>query len=350
MVFIRHGQEKRTDMTFVHFLASGVGIFLLAAFLTGAYRRYAKNRDIYDYPNERSSHVSPTPRGGGVAIVICTLLAVGAAQHQAFVRPETFWVLGLGGLLIATIGFWDDRWKTGIAFRLSIQILAALWTVWLLEDRLPVLSRGGFHGPAGYLIVVPAIVWSINLYNFMDGIDGIAAVEAITVSASAGLLLWFGGEPGLAWCSWALAAASVGFLLWNWPPALIFMGDVGSGFLGFYVAGMILISMIQDVKWSAIWVILYGVFAADATVTLIRRLLRKQNISQAHRSHAYQHMARRHGHRTVTLSVAVINVFWLLPWAVVTYLRPNMAWVSLFIALAPLFVLAFRLGAGKDDT
>jgi Fuc2NAc and GlcNAc transferase len=186
-------------------------------------------------------------------------------------------------------------------------------------------------GPAGALLSVLGIVWAINLYNFMDGIDGIAAAEAIVASlAGAGLLLWQ-GQGDLASISLIVAGASAGFLVWNWEPARIFMGDVGSGFLGFVFGTLALASERRGAMPALVWILLLGLFFGDATVTLLRRMLRGERWFEAHSNHAYQRLVRAGlRHRTVTGLIAgltlvlaglgVITIRWplLLPAALLT--------------------------------
>ena len=182
----------------------------------------------------------------------------------------------------------------------------------------------------------------------MDGIDGLASVEAITVAVGGALLYALIGLPALAVAPLLLAAAVGGFLLWNFPPARIFMGDVGSGFLGIMLGGLAFqaAAVAPQLLWG--WLILLGVFVVDATFTLFRRLLRGERLDQAHRTHAYQYASREYGaHRPVTLAVLAINVLWLLPWACVVALGYIDGLLALFIAYLPLALLAVRFKAGQ---
>jgi Fuc2NAc and GlcNAc transferase len=187
----------------------------------------------------------------------------------------------------------------------------------------------------------------INLYNFMDGIDGLAGVEAICVSVLGGLLLTWAGLGGIAAGALALTGASAGFLVWNWPPAKIFMGDVGSGFLGF-VFGVLTIASARErtfLLWP--WLILLSVFIVDSTLTLMRRLITGARWYEAHCSHAYQHAARRwNSHSKVTLTVAAINIAWLFPLALGACVWPAVGPLFAAVALIPLLYPALRCGAG----
>ena len=324
-------------------LAIGLlSVCALAWALTGLLRRYALRRDLLDYPGARSSHSVPTPRGGGVAIVVVFICVTLAATGVLELRTAA--AVGGCGLLVAAIGFWDDHRHVAPLWRLLAHGIGALGML-LLLGGLPELAFGNQRvhlGPAGFILGIVAIVWLVNLYNFMDGIDGIASVEAITVAGgAAAIVYWNGGAAQAVWLA-SLAAAVAGFLVWNWPPARIFMGDAGSGFLGFILATLALATSHEGFieLWS--WMILLGVFVTDATVTLVRRLLKGERVYEAHCSHAYQHAARRWGgHRPVALLVGAINLGWLLPLAWLASAWPASGWLIMILAYFPLVLLAF---------
>jgi Fuc2NAc and GlcNAc transferase len=159
------------------------------------------------------------------------------------------------------------------------------------------------------VLAVLALVWLTNLYNFMDGIDGLAAGEAVAVAAAGGALLWSSGEAGLASVAWTTGAASAGFLLWNWPPARIFMGDVGSGFLGFLFGALALASDRSGAAPAWLWLVLLGAFVGDATLTLARRAWYREPLALAHRKHAYQRLVQSGlSHRAATCSVLSLTL------------------------------------------
>jgi Fuc2NAc and GlcNAc transferase len=206
-------------------------------------------------------------------------------------------------------------------------------------------------GWIGQILALVGSAWMINLYNFMDGIDGLAGLEAVCASGLGGLLMVWVGFGGLAACAFALTGASAGFLVWNWPPARIFMGDVGSGFLGF-VFGVLVIASVRERPWLLWpWLILLSVFIVDSTLTLMRRLITGARWYEAHCSHAYQHAARRWGsHSKVTLTIAAINAAWLFPLAWAACVWPAAGPVFAVIAMAPLVYTAFRYDAGHDTS
>jgi Fuc2NAc and GlcNAc transferase len=191
------------------------------------------------------------------------------------------------------------------------------------------------------------LVWLLNLYNFMDGIDGIASVEAICVCLGAAIIYILTGHSDLLLLPLLLACAVAGFLFWNFPPAKIFMGDAGSGFLGIILGCLSLQGAWISSQFLWVWLILLGVFIVDATVTLIRRLIRGDKVYEAHRSHAYQFASRRVGkHLPVTSAVGVINLCWLLPVALCVVHFGLDGALGVIIAYAPLLALAFIFKAG----
>ena len=319
---------------------------LLSAFLTGVLRRYALNQNLMDIPNDRSSHSSPTPRGGGLSIVVAYSAAILVLFFGGQLTRDEILVMVLASGVVAGVGFWDDHGHVAILWRLMVHGLAALILVVVLIA--PNIGPGITFALAAFAVAL-GVTWMVNLYNFMDGIDGIAAVEAITVSLAAAALAWSAGATGIACSLLSLGAAGAGFLVWNWPPAKVFMGDVGSGFLGAIFAVIVLITVTKGMMslWS--WIILLAVFWVDATVTLVRRVLSRQVWYSAHRSHAYQRAARRYGHRVVTLSTGVINLVFLLPLAFAAAVWPELAVLATAAAVVPLIGICLFFGAGKQE-
>lgn len=268
------------------FAAAGVSSWLL----TGLVRRWMVARGTLDVPNERSSHVIPTPRGGGLAIAAVVFVGIAAATVFGWMPRDTGVALLGGGLLVGAIGWADDIYNLTYRPRLAVHFAAAGWTLYWLGGfpRLDVGAGSLALGVAGWLVAALGIVWAVNFYNFMDGIDGIAGGEAVVVGVGGGLLLMAAGAPDLAGVSFLVAAASAGFLLWNWSPARIFMGDVGSGVLGYLFAALAVASENRGAVPMLVWVLLLGVFVVDATVTLVRRALDREVVFNAHKKHAYQ--------------------------------------------------------------
>ncbi|WP_277458322.1 MULTISPECIES: MraY family glycosyltransferase [Methylococcus] len=259
-----------------------------------------------------------------------------------------------GGVLVAAVGFWDDHGHLSARWRLFAHLTAAALAVASLPDhgslRLGPISFGA--GAFADIIGVLVIAWMLNLFNFMDGIDGLAGLEVVSVGAGASLLLLLSLPPGAALpvAPGLLAAATLGFLLWNWPPAKIFMGDVGSGFAGYWLGCEAIANAKAGTLSLAVWLILAGVFVVDASFTLVRRMAGGQRWYEAHRSHAYQNAARLFGsHAAVDHRVLVINLVWLLPLAGLAVWNPAWELPLLILAYLPLLYLAIRLRAGQPE-
>lgn len=320
--------------------------------LTGWFRRYAVAHPLLqDVPSARSSHTEVTPRGGGVAIVLTVLAGLVVLGTTNVMGWADVCGIAGGGAIVALIGYVDDRGHIPAHWRLLGHAAGALWLLaWM--GGLPPLAVAGLVLQPGTLSNVLAalyLVWLLNLTNFMDGIDGIAGLETITVCLG-GILAYGVASPGdHHWLPAAiLLAAAAGFLAWNWPPARIFMGDAGSGFLGIVLGALSLQAgqAAPRLFWS--WLILLGVFIVDATLTLFRRLASGDRVYEAHRTHAYQHAAQRWGaHRPVTLAVGIINVCWLLPIALLVARGWLVGPAGVALAYTPLVGVAVWLGAGK---
>lgn len=319
--------------------------------ITAIVVRYASKLGLVQHPNHRSSHTKITPHGGGVAIIISTLvfsmwlLWRDPADHQGH------WIAISLSLIVAIKGLVDDIHPLSAKLRLFIQFLVSSALLATLYS-LPVNGLDNIdHFPLwlSFVLVLIAGVWWLNLYNFMDGIDGLAASQAIFMLSGAALLIAINTPKVMATTTWAwmvcLAAATLGFLLHNWSPAKIFMGDTGSLFLAFAIFFLALLTISQGWMNYVSWSILGAVFIIDATMTLIRRALSKQRVTEAHRSHAYQRLSRHWGaHSKVTFLTICINVFWLLPLAYLSLSYPLQGYYYLFLAYFPLV-----LGVGLLD-
>ncbi len=329
-------------------LALPIVCFVCLCFTAGL-RKYALASNLMDVPNARSSHSLPTPRGGGVAIVCVFLLAAIYLAFSGAIEWSLAWVFIVSGGGVAILGFLDDHGHIAARWRLLGHFSASMFAVFLLGGLPPIAVFGISLNLMwiGSFFAVFYLVWMLNLYNFMDGIDGLASIEAICVCCGAAFSAWLSGFHELVWTPLLLAATVVGFLYWNFPPARIFMGDAGSGFLGITLGILSLQAAWVNSNFLYVWLILLGVFVVDATLTLFRRLLRGDKVYEAHRSHAYQFASRHVGsHRVVTLTVVGINIFWLLPWAISVMVFRVDGLTALLIAYLPLILLALRFNAG----
>lgn len=307
-------------------------------------------------PNHRSSHEQPTPNGGGLGIVVAGSFA-GIALVLFSGWSIGWFVLGLAALL-AAVGLRDDIQHLPARVRFCVQLAVCAGLLFALGDLPSISFSTGLEFELGGWVLsgllLLAGVWWINLFNFMDGIDGIAGAQAVFILlGSAALSAWVNAEV-MSSPVWMLmlciAAATVGFLLLNWPPAKIFMGDVGSTWLAFMVFALALLSVQSGWLSYANWLVLAAVFITDATVTLLTRLLRGERWYEAHRNHVYQKLARRWGgHRPVTLLAVGINVLWLAPLAGACAAWPQWAFGWVLLAYAPLVVGAMVLGAGRSE-
>jgi len=345
-------------MTLISLLL-GLPALFLSAILTGLLRRYALNSQLLDIPNARSSHSIPTPRGGGVSIVLVFLLGVPILLYIGVISLGVMWALIGAGAIAAIIGFLDDHGHIPARWRLLAHFMAATWGLYCLGGLPPlVISLPLDYGNAlfnfdllGQILALFYLVWLLNLYNFMDGIDGLASIEAITVCIGGALLYFLSAETAGQWVLPLFLAFTVaGFLLWNYPPAKIFMGDACSGFLGL-VLGLLSIqaAWINPLFfWS--WLILLGVFIVDATFTLCRRFLQDDKVYEAHRSHAYQYASRYYqSHKVVSITVGLINIIWLTPLALGVGLAKLNPFLGLIIGYLPLILLAIYFRAGQRE-
>jgi Fuc2NAc and GlcNAc transferase len=330
-----------------------VGAIAASAVGTGWLRKFALSRELVDVPNVRSSHEVPTPRGGGVAIVVVVLAALPLLAWRDLVSVSSLVAIWGPSLLVAGIGWLDDQGHVAARWRLLAHFTAAAWAVaWFGGlPPLPVLGATMDLGWIGHGLATIYLVWLLNLYNFMDGIDGIAGIETLTVCLGSLALYLLASAMAGPWVLPVVVAASVaGFLIWNFPRARIFMGDAGSGFIGI-ILGLLSLEaamVAPELFWG--WVILLGAFVVDATVTLMVRLLRGERVYEAHRSHAYQHAARRlESHVPVALAFGGLNLFWLLPVAGVVALGWLDGFLGVVVAYSPLVWLAVRWGAGRAD-
>lgn len=308
-----------------------MAIFFTALLLTVTVRHIARKKELLDHPNARSSHTRPTPKGGGLAIMIAFYAALAYLYTKAMVDPKLFFAL-LSALPVVIVSLIDDIHPLSARLRLGVQLLSAAIALYALGgvDTL-CFSRFALSGIWLNLVALFGIVWMSNLYNFLDGIDGYAASQAIIVGLGAYLL--FGSFPALF-----VAAASAGFLLFNWHKASIFMGDVGSAPLGFIFA----VLMLYDAGTPNFlaWMMLLSLFWFDATLTLVRRLKRGEKLSVAHKKHVYQRLTQAgYSHDKVVLLSISIN---LLIFAAL-FVSPQESYLYLFLVLLVLLYTLTKL-------
>ncbi len=290
---------------------------LLGTLGVEGFRRYAVRRNHLDIPNERSSHSTPIPRGGGVGIVLVVLglwfasLALWSAQVDIPATLILAYALAAG--LVALIGWLDDQCKLPVKVRLpaylliSVAFLSVVGTVGTVY--IPVLSVVSLAAPIGFLLCAIWMLGFLNIFNFMDGIDGIAGTQALVAGLFWLLLLIVEGQAQLGVLAALLIATSLGFLFHNAPPARIFMGDVGSTFLGFTLATLPIMAYQQmgNPRLLPTGVLFVAPFVFDGALTIIRRAIRRENVFAAHQSHLYQRLVLAgHSHAQVTKLYSVL--------------------------------------------
>lgn len=314
----------------IYFIAT----FIVSYIGVGLFRRLAIRFELVDKPNSRSSHIQVTPRGGGVILL---LIYFASLLIYEFTHTASLALCLYIPLVFGVVGAVDDMVDLSARLRLFVYfVLSCIVVALLLED---------FSSMSLWLLLAILFLWLVNLYNFMDGINGLASFQAIFVLLGA-LYLNNGAIYLPVDVVINLVAAICGFVVWNFPVAKVFLGDVGSIFIGALLA-VLAFSNIADQGISQIftWLILLGVFLIDATYTLCIRIITGQNIFSAHRSHSYQIIARfTESHAIANLWIAMANLFWLLPMAWLASRSPSWHWV--LIAYCPLIFSCWWLGAG----
>lgn len=328
-------------------------VFFVSVSLTLISIKYAVSNSIMDVPNFRSSHTIPTPRGGGISFVITFLTSILVILFFKQIEFGFGLAFFIGCLIVAIVGYVDDLGHVDSKLRLFFHFTAAL---------ILVQSVSGLHivelynvmvdfDILGYVIAVLIIVWMLNLFNFMDGIDGLAGAESLSVLfITAFFLENYYPDSNLLIFHLILGFSILGFMVFNFPPAKIFMGDAGSGFLGFVLAGLMLkeAHIVADMFW--IWLTMLGVFIVDATYTLVVRIVERQKIFDAHRTHAYQKAAIKYkSHRKVTLAVVFINLVWLAPVSCLIFYKMIPGIVGVLVAYIPLVFLVVYFRAGRSE-
>ena len=319
-----------------------VFVFFLAYYITSCVRNYSLRNNVIDIPNDRSSHETPTPTGGGLSISISILLSVllfSGGTNNVISLP-----LGLGPatLVIAVVGWMDIHSEVSTLTRAIIYLLASVWAVLILGglDSLTIGSTRVELAWLGSALAIVSLSWLINLYNFMDGTDGLAGVQAISTALFGTIFFQYSGDFVAATICLAILFSSLGFLIWNWAGAKIFMGDVGSCTLGFSFGVLAIYGELTGTVPIYVWMILLSVFISDATYTLVKRILRRETWYRAHNTHAYQRlvqMGKRHD--SIAAYVFYTNTLILGPLAFFVIERPEYAFITLSMVYSILAVI-----------
>ncbi len=328
-------------------------IFLITFIMTFMMKKYLFSRNLLVIPGLRSSHEKPKPQGGGLTIILSSTISLFFLNSFEIIEVNRFIFFILPGLLVAFIGFCDDFVGVKPFVRLLIHLLSACLGIYLIGE-FPIISFLEYNldlGILGIILGLIYVVWMTNLYNFMDGIDGLASLEAIFVFSAFSLISYFIlFDPTLSFLLLVLCASIFGFLVLNFPKSQIFIGDVGSGFLGIVIA-LVSISSSQshpELFWT--WLILLGIFLVDSTYTLIVRVFLKEKFYLPHSTHAYQKLARSiNSHWKTSALLVSINLLWLAPIAFLVALNTIEGIYGVLLAYTPLVLLVYYLNAGQPD-
>jgi Fuc2NAc and GlcNAc transferase len=321
---------------------------LTAVIGTSRYRQFGLERGIVAKINSRTLHEKTVPRGGGIVFGSAFSILILATWLFGGLSTRTMLALALGGAAASAIGFIDDVFEVRALRKLGTHVCLAIYLLVILYPLFEPLLRNSSLAVAvamsAALLFVP--VWLINLYNFIDGIDGFAIIGSVWICAAAiAVMAMTGGDQELLFAFALLGASSLGFLFWNVPPASIFMGDAGSIFLGYSFAALLLTTVLtgQISIWT--WIAIMGYFIADTTTTTLSRLFLVRNWYGVHRSHAYQNLARIHkSHAKVTYGVALYHLLWALPLVVWSAVSPAWAPLAAILCLAPGVIWTLRFG------
>lgn len=330
-------------MDWIKFLI--IPIFVLSWISVFLYKKYAILNGILSNPNYRTLHESPIPTGGGVIFSLLFILSIFLIWLNERLSDNLFFMLGVGGGVATLFGFMDDATNIKASRKLIVQILLSSWVMFCLyKENLLYLNW------LPIFILIPILlfflVWIINAYNFIDGVDGMAASAAIFISLTLALVLFLNGKSVELIPVFILIATLVGgFISFNWPPATIFMGDAGSVFLGYIFASLMLFTTLNGYITIWIWLTVFGYFLADTMITQIVRVFLVKKWYLPHRSHAYQNLARiTSSHAKVTNGVLLYNLLWILPLTVLSVFKTEIEMLIAILAILPALIIAYKYG------
>ena len=319
--------------------------FIASAVILLIYKKIAFDYNILAIKNHRTLHSLPVPKGGGIVFSLLSILAFFLIWWNWQLTEGLLLALAVGGFIATLFGLVDDIKNIRARVKLFIQFLLAFLVVYCLYfGELPSLGLMPLY------ITIPIIllfmVWMMNAYNFMDGIDGMAASGSIFISMTLALVLFLTDGPIEIIAIFILMASTIiGFTLFNWPPATLFMGDAGSVFLGYTFGVLLLFTVLNNDISIWVWLTVFGYFFADTMVTQIIRVVLVKRWYLAHRSHAYQNLARiTESHIKVTSGVILYNIIWILPLTIWSALQPGMEILAAILAITPAVVVAYKYG------
>ena len=306
--------------------------FCTSWFLLLCFQQAATRWGFVDRPNARSAHLSPTPVGAGICFALAVILALFVPNAATSETPFVLWVLQGGGLLVALVGLLDDRYTLPVWLRLFVYLASSSVAAVALLNAAPVLIIG---------LAILALGWTINLVNFMDGLDGFVSTQALSVCLGLGVIgLFVPGALGVSHFALVLAGALIPFLWRNWPPARFFMGDCGAVFIGFYLGCVGLYAAGQDSRLGAVWLILMMPFVVDATCTLLIRLVQGKSLVQGHSEHTYQRL-KRASDSVLAVNGGLLGLqgLWQIPMAILAAFGSYSPIFAVILATIPSLIL-----------
>lgn len=335
-----------------YLLLSLLIVFIYTHALIYLSNAYAK-RHLLQAPHFRGTHTRTIPRGVGLAVVLVCLIALSALWLSDANFPKGLALaLMVGGLLIGGIGFVDDHEHVAPMIRLWVQTVGVGLVLYSIGGfpKLYLLNYGFNVGWFGHIFAFLGMLWLINLYNFVDGIDGQAGMETVFIAGNLAMMAYLLNFLSLSWLMLVLVSSMSAFLCWNWQPAKVFMGDVCSCFLGFLFAALMAYTAHDNTVPLISWLILLALPIIDMSYTLIVRLKNGYSYQETHCMHAFQHAVGRYGsHQAVVLRGLAVNLFWLAPLAWAAFLFPQYDLWFFLIAVPPIFYIVIKLGAGQEN-
>ena len=328
---------------------------LLSFLITLSLEKFFLKKNLFiDLPTDYTVHTKPKPSAGGVSILISYLFFIFTIANYAATDYSVFLILLCSLLPVALIGLLDDFFQIRIYLRLLVQLFSAVIIVYYFQinnNNFDIQIYGEQSVIIIFIISIILSMWLMNLYNFMDGVDGYASIECIFVSFSASFIAYWNNSENLLYIYIAgIGAATLGFLLRNWPPAKIFMGDTGSVSIGCIFSFFIFYTASESVISIYTWLILLSVFISDASYTLAVRIVTKRNITRAHLRHAFHILAvRENSHNYVNKVLISINLCWILPLALLSNAYMDYHIIIAILAYLPLLISLIKIGAGLEE-
>jgi Fuc2NAc and GlcNAc transferase len=362
-------------MNYFNLLLLAIIFLSLGIFATKAIIIFSEKNNVKSLANERSSHIESISSGGGLAFIIITICSLYFFSYQEYFYIKNVYFLLFASSVIGLVGYWDDLRDISALTRFLTQLLSSILVVLIFSDfpEIQFLSYTFIDANTSKIFGIIFLVWLTNLYNFMDGIDGLATIQGIFILFSYIFLVLILDPVSMNsdakiffyYSTIILFSSLFGFLFYNFPNSSIFMGDAGSSFLGFFLGSLGIYAAANN--WISFWtlIIIWSMFIVDATVTLLIRIYNRDKWYQAHRSHAYQKLtiifsekldsrfeksiARAKSHRRVCSIYFLINLFWVLPLSFLSIKYYQYGFIIALVCFCPLIISSIIIGAGKRD-